>query len=1176
MMYNDDDYDYVYEAQQPVNLSPRERMALAKAKLIAAEKDEARYKRAQMKSRKLSYAASLDSEPAEGLMVSPGPSRSGSVRSNPASILRRSGPSSSLRPPTSPPSLSAPLMPLSPAPSLPLPPAPSTSGSSSDSLKALNNNTDFGPLLPSPTDTAGSSSRVRRRSSRVRFSDQQLSSSPNLLPPVSRASSLKGLRRESSIDGLRADLVQASSSLNRRLSITSTGSLGRKASTASISAWNRKASIVSSVASSVGSDPFNWATSSYGSRPSYSFGPGSVLRDQELDSHDEDERDGQGFQPQSLRYPKVPPALSRLSVETTASSVWSDASSMLSSLPSPTLKDTLERSSLGSINPDSARNSTFSLEARIRSSGSTDQRKSSFAPSVSVSLRSSASEQDLDSISPGPGSNNSSFSFHLPPRAQTLAYATLLPRRRSSLLAQSAIHGLPQINRGEWDDPELGLSPRSGPVIIDSLNGSLRGKTRLVEITASPEVPTDAPAEDDNDNDDEEDRRKSITIDLSHDQAREVERQRNDSIDFLPQLPSPTRPVFSTQKQDQIQSQSSRGHSRSESTFSAIMAFPIPPDRVNEIRVQAIATESEGLVSEDRTPLAQQVHSMPDSDSLNDDSPTAEKVVELALAQRSVELPYTQQLRTQLNAMGTEEHVICLNSPFEIVQPGTLVQPLQVLSPPLDDPSTPSTATQPVMNDSDEHPQPSSPELAEAMSRLPRPRIARSVSEPHHGGGFDTATDTEESELDVASPLVKVAARSRILTPRSRLLQPPSMDSTPTRPGSVRSVSTNSVSTISSLSLKSGLGFTSGRGWSGSESEEEEWVSAVRQVALRKASGKSRTPSSSGTRRKASQLELKVHVSPSQDRDSDETPTHKRFISTTATGSATAAVPERKKSAQDRYSHLSDISAVSVSLSTTTEADPEPVTPLTLEILTPAVIAATLSRTNSGSSSNSLGMGPGAYPWGASSPPNSPIRGLFATSSPTREIFITSFRGDKIRKTQTTNLESTEPESLKAGENEAERYLSTAKAGLVRPWNKRSASGRRLPTPTREVEGWGEPEILIDDDREHSFESELVPSSPTSRSTQGSASIRESISTLSLRSHLTSNDEWEVDETRRMTIRPVAVGIDIEIEVDTPTPRKGSGGMGMSEGGDIERAGSPDLWDGIEEGDSLMEEEMPI
>ncbi|WVQ95506.1 hypothetical protein IAU59_002603 [Kwoniella sp. CBS 9459] len=1173
MLYNDDDYVYG-QHESIIDLSPREKMALAKARLIAEEKDEARYRRAKKESRKLSYAASLDSEPADRTTSSAGPSRSGSVRSNPASILRRSNHSNSLHPPTSPTMSQAPLMPSSPAPSLPLPPAPLPHSTSSDSLRVVNNlTTDFGPLLPSPTDSSASSARIRRRSSRVRFSDQQLISSPNLLPPVSRASSLKGLRRESSIDGLRADLIQASSSLNRRPSTTSTGSLGRRASTASISAWNRKASVVSSVASSVGSDPFNWATSSYGSRPSYSLGAGSILGDHDLyELGGEDVQDHQGFQPQSLRYPKVPPALSRLSVETTASSVWSDASSMLSSLPSPTLKDTLERSSLGSTHPDSARSSTFSLEARILSVSGADGRKSSFGPSVSVSLRSSASDQDLDSISPGPGSNSSSFSFHLPPRAQTLAYATLLPRRRSSLLAQSTMHGLPQINRGEWVDPELGLSPRSGPVKVESLNGSLRAKTRLVEITASPEVPSHSPAENEHDLK-EHDKRESITIELSDDYAREVDRQRIDSIDLLPPLPSPTRPSLHTQEHSDTRHQPSRGHLRSESTLSAIMAFPVPPDRQNEIQVIGI----ESTVADDSTPLAHQVHSMPIQDSFDDDTPMAEKVFKLPFGQRSLELPHTEAFGSGVSKPMTEENVICLNSPFEVVPQGTLIQPLQILSP---TPATPPLDSQTAVCDTVELEQPSSPELAEVFLRLPRPRISRSVSEPHNnnGGGFETATDTEESELDVASPLVKVAAKSRILTPRSRLLQPSSgADSTPTRPSSVRSVSTNSVSTISTLSLKSGLGFTSGRGWSGSESEEEEWVSAVRQVALRKASGKIRSPVSSGSRRK---VELQVQVTPELEQDNEDTPTHKRFTaSTSANPMKTSA--ESRASAQNRYSHLSDISALSVAISTTTEADPEPVTPLTLEILTPAVAAAALSRTNSGSSSHSLGMGPGAYPWGASSPPDSPIRGLFAASSPTREVFITSFRGDKVRKTKskTSTISSNEIKLLTSGEIDADGHYGVEVKVMSRPLARRRVSGRRLPTPTREVDGWGEPEILIDEDREHSFEDELVPSSPTSRSisTSGSgpASLRGSISTLSLRSNVTfDNDEWEADEHRRMTIRPAGVEDIVKIEVETPTPRKGSSSMESAL--DVDRASSPDLWEGMEEGNSIMDEEMPI
>ena len=70
---------------------------------------------------------------------------------------------------------------------------------------------------------------------------------------------------------------------------------------------------------------------------------------------------------------------------------------------------------------------------------------------------------------------------------------------------------------------------------------------------------------------------------------------------------------------------------------------------------------------------------------------------------------------------------------------------------------------------------------------------------------------------DMAAPLEQAALKSRILSPNSRLL----------KTGHKRH-STSRRSSASLASLRSGVGLTSGKGWSGSESEEEEWSSTSR------------------------------------------------------------------------------------------------------------------------------------------------------------------------------------------------------------------------------------------------------------------------------------------------------------------------------------------------------------
>ncbi|WRT70636.1 uncharacterized protein IL334_007634 [Kwoniella shivajii] len=1059
------------------DLSPMERMMLAKMALLEAEKEERRNKKASKRlERKLSLANSLNSENSirEEPVASTStytPSRSGSL-ARPSSILRKTQqqqltPKTYSREPISPTSIRKPSIPSSPAPSLPLPPAP-----------IVSSNTDFGPSLDSPFSTALTTNTISRRSSRVRFSDQQLQ--PNFVPPISmsRSTSLKGLRRESSIDGLRADLDQASTSftLNR---IPSKDSLSRRVSLASIG----RNSFASSI-NSLESDPFDWATSSVGSRPSVSF----PLTGSEGDLEITECTERAGFEPQLLPYPKTPPGLSRLSIDTTASSIWSESDSY--HLDDQTLQDTLGRSSLRSslsINMTNKYDQTrqpsnpFALEAKIESCDSDvghdgNSRKSSYTPSslISSSLNSSSSEHELNqniSITPssgGIGSTNSSISFHLLPRAQTIAYSSLLPRRRSSLLSQTQAHTmdhLPNLNRGEWDDPELGLSPRSGPVRLGSLSVSVSGSRRSTKLSeeitqycSSPEVE-------------------------QKEQNQEDVLQRNKSLDDIDSLPLPP--------QDEEHDTPKKSHNRSESTLSSIMFFPIPPNRIIDTEASTPESGSESESGFDRIVnneeetlpmLTKEEHPQEEEDTVN------EQIIHLPL-ETAIRIPHNEEVDVFFQH---HDPVVSLNSPFTDSVPCTIIpQPIEIISPEMQGIK--------VLDGSEERvPYPSSPEIGQHLSSVPRPRRNRSYL-------ADLDLDTEESDLDISSPLVKVALDSRILTPRSRLVSA-SPSPKVIRPAYMRSISANSAT--STTSLRSGVSLTSGKGWSGSESEEEDWINTVRSIKLRKASrGTSVSSSIPFGEKKQNPNGLTIQIQSNDDEEEDVVPTTTKRLSISSITTTCSNKSGSRRESLKRFSQLSEISTVESHL---------PLTPLTLEILTPSTIIS-LSRKNSNTSSNGSSQ-PGNFPWGLSSPPNSPIRGLFMNNPLPSKEFLTSFRTKSKSKSNSTQR-----------------------------------SGKELPEPTRIENGWGEPEILID--QHDSQESEFLLTDDNDECGSRYNSLRGSVSSLSMKSDI-SIPENTYD--RKSTLVLSLGGEDL-----TPTKQY------------KERCDSPEMWMDAEGERSLMDEEMP-
>lgn len=244
--------------------------------------------------------------------------------------------------------------------------------------------------------------------------------------------------------------------------------------------------------------------------------------------------------------------------------------------------------------------------------------------------------------------------------------------------------------------------------------------------------------------------------------------------------------------------------------------------------------------------------------------------------------------------------------------------------------------------------------------------------------------------LVVASPLLDAAVFSGILSPNSRLLKTASPVSS--RPGEKRSSS-------SSQALRSGLSFTRGRGWSGSESEEEEFGKAIQTILSRRNSGRpslSRSGSTSSTTSQSS-------------RRSD-------------TRLATRPV---LRPMADRLSQLSNASTAD-SAGPLTPNDSDLSVPMSVKVQLPA----TPIRRSSSASNSSSSTIPGDFPWGGSAPssPTGSIRaGKSGHNSPTRKSFYED--------------------------------LNTTLQGVAKDKEKK----RRMPKPTRKVEGWGQPEVLLED-----------------------------------------------------------------------------------------------------------------
>ncbi|WVQ70697.1 hypothetical protein IAR50_000219 [Cryptococcus sp. DSM 104548] len=418
---------------------------------------------------------------------------------------------------------------------------------------------------------------------------------------------------------------------------------------------------------------------------------------------------------------------------------------------------------------------------------------------------------------------------------------------------------------------------------------------------------------------------------------------------------------------------------------------------------------------------------------------------------------------------------------------------------------------------------PPSPQLGDLLKSVPRAKRRRtSVSECD-------GSETDESDIDMAAPLIQAALDSKILTPRSRLLrQRPSHPASPRRPVQQRTVSSPSIP------------LHSGGGWSGSESEEEGW-----EADTAKKYGPRRTASAAALTRGSTTpspgLRIKV--------DKDITPKSSRLFSAPPSACISPSLTPPSHPSHKRLSSLSTSTAASASTAST-DFPLTPTMSLILPNLCPAQSgSAGMDRKGSAGSeisAASIGValaGPGDFPWGASSPPNSPVRAAFRRAGSQRSLASYS---------SSTSFSSF---SLSLSRSSSEKSKS------LRKKQSKIFTRRQLPPPRQEVEGWGKPEILLDDETWSENDS---PSSVKSY-TSSRASLHRGLGTIHLDDYSDSEEEEEATPM-------VSSG-----RWDA-TPRAGAGADGETPKPSMDvygRVPSPEMWMGMDmEVASLMDEGM--
>ncbi|KAE8541387.1 hypothetical protein D1P53_002746 [Cryptococcus gattii VGV] len=312
---------------------------------------------------------------------------------------------------------------------------------------------------------------------------------------------------------------------------------------------------------------------------------------------------------------------------------------------------------------------------------------------------------------------------------------------------------------------------------------------------------------------------------------------------------------------------------------------------------------------------------------------------------------------------------------------------------------------------------PSSPELHELINNMRKTRKKR------NGANGQTEEETDESDLDLSTPLTKLAVNMKIVAADPQRLHD---RSSACSFSSGSSYSTSSPSDMGhpmrtgGVVLKNDRLMTSDYGWSEIESEEDAWNEAMEK---RKSQKVRPSPNSNIRPRRAGRnttpsVKSTVHI------DEEATPKCSQAFFYHTPIPIPSFTPRTPSTEVKRLSEVSSPTRATTNINSTEGS----ITSLSLfgsEHNVP--MSYPFSSTSTASSTLD------DFPWDASSSPSSPIQKIHTSES-----------------RLTPRRSSISPSST-----------ASDKETMVK--NRKAAILRSLPRPLRDIEGWGEPEILFDD-----------------------------------------------------------------------------------------------------------------
>ncbi|RXK41665.1 hypothetical protein M231_00900 [Tremella mesenterica] len=320
--------------------------------------------------------------------------------------------------------------------------------------------------------------------------------------------------------------------------------------------------------------------------------------------------------------------------------------------------------------------------------------------------------------------------------------------------------------------------------------------------------------------------------------------------------------------------------------------------------------------------------------------------------------------------------------------------------------------------------------------------------------------ESDESELEINVPLAQAAVKNRIVSPHSRLLKRHSRPSYDLRP-----------------SLQRKVGGSDRVGWSGSDSEEEEWAQAVRVITLRKLSTPSirKTPNTPIPTLSSSPSSHSLRFSSSSTRLSDShsqsylstSYSHSTHLSTspslyslrTSTTQTSDVHSDLSKAVESRFSRSSQDSGMSSSsytsrLSHLSQASSNTaISSVSSELMTPTTSITNLRPILTLKK-------PGNFNWGGSAPPSPGTESPFGIAQSQAQGF---YDGLLAKLGNHSNSPPRSHSSIKSLPTTSSSVFSgISPSGSINVNN--GPTQTVLPQPTSlDPDVWGEPEVLEDE-----------------------------------------------------------------------------------------------------------------